>query len=626
MARYPSVQAPRQSRVVTDRFFGLNEGEKCGEGEFEASGNLTSEEFPLLAVRARRGLVESGARTGGMLRKGALAQIRGRTLWYGGKATMLDSLTEPRITEATAAPEDPDQGDFWFDPAVRLCRRYEGGAWLECEYPQKQLVSMGAYLCVFPDGAYFNTRDPADWGYMAAEYRSGSGSVRYELCLEDGSAAPAPVCSDTPPTDPENGALWIDTSGTALSLHQYSAAQGSWVGIATACTKILFSTQNEIGAFSAGDGVTLSGAAGSEDAAGLNGAHVLREVGCREGQGDYVVITGLIRAPFLQSEGEVVLRREVPPMDYVCEAQNRLWGCRYGFDGEKNVNELYCCALGDFKNWNRFQGISTDSWAASVGTDGPWTGCVNYLGHPTFFKEDRIHRIAVSPTGAHRVSDVPCRGVGKGSSRSLAMADEVLFYHARDGVCAYDGAQPVLISEKLRRRFSQASGGTLGSRYYLSGYSGGAWHLMTYDAVRRIWWEEDDTCALSFASGDGDLLLEDDGGRLWSLSGAQGALEEEVAWFARTGRMDYGAPDQKTVSRYDVRAALPEGGSLRLEIEYDSSGVWEDEGEIVTAGTGSFVFPVRPRRCDHLRLRLSGRGEARICSVARILEVGSDVV
>ena len=56
------------------------------------------------------------------------------------------------------------------------------------------------------------------------------------------------------------------------------------------------------------------------------------------------------------------------------------------------VNELYACKLGDFKNWNCFLGISTDSYVASVGTDGPWTGAVTYLGNPIFFKETCLHK------------------------------------------------------------------------------------------------------------------------------------------------------------------------------------------------------------------------------------------
>ena len=36
------------------------------------------------------------------------------------------------------------------------------------------------------------------------------------------------------------------------------------------------------------------------------------------------------------------------------------------------------------------------------------------------------------------------------------------------------------------------------------------------------------------------------------------------------------------------------------------------------------LLPVKPRRCDHLKIRFTGTGDAKIFSVTRILEVGSD--
>ena len=38
----------------------------------------------------------------------------------------------------------------------------------------------------------------------------------------------------------------------------------------------------------------------------------------------------------------------------------------------------------------------------------------------------------------------------------------------------------------------------------------------------------------------------------------------------------------------------------------------------------SFSVPIRPRRCDHLRLRVVGEGEAKIYSIAKVIEEGSD--
>ena len=69
--------------------------------------------------------------------------------------------------------------------------------------------------------------------------------------------------------------------------------------------------------------------------------------------------------------------------------------------------------------------------------------------------------------------------------------------------------------------------------------------------------------------------------------------------------------------------------SLRLEIQYDSSGIWEEYGLSRFAHNDDLLqtltIPVLPRRCDHLRYRISGTGDVKIYSVARVEEIGSDV-
>ena len=39
----------------------------------------------------------------------------------------------------------------------------------------------------------------------------------------------------------------------------------------------------------------------------------------------------------------------------------------------------------------------------------------------------------------------------------------------------------------------------------------------------------------------------------------------------------------------------------------------------------NYIVPVLPKRCDHLRYRLSGTGDVKIYSISRTEEVGSDV-
>jgi hypothetical protein len=264
--------------------------------------------------------------------------------------------------------------------------------------------------------------------------------------------------SDTAPENPGNGTIWRDT--TAGKVWEWSTASVQWAEIPTVYTKVVFNTRGFIPRrFTAHDGVSIEGCISEA----VNGSKILTALGGDEDTDDYIVVVGLLEDGITeQTSGNIRLQRRVPEMDYICEAKNRLWGCRYGKseDGE-SINELYCCALGDFKNWEQYQGLSTDAWRASVGSDGPWTGAVNYLGYPMFFKENRIHRVSVSSVGAHQVTETVCRGVQEGCSRSLQVVNETLFYKSRADVCAYQGSFPESVSEALGdASYSNAAAGS----------------------------------------------------------------------------------------------------------------------------------------------------------------------
>lgn len=76
---------------------------------------------------------------------------------------------------------------------------------------------------------------------------------------------------------------------------------------------------------------------------------------------------------------------------------------------------------------------------------------------------------------------------------------------------------------------------------------------------------------------------------------------------------------------FDLRLQMR--GEANLYLQYDSSGQWHYAGRLLwkKGTTRSFAMPVIPRRCDHVQLKLSGKGEMRLFSIARILELGSDM-
>lgn len=595
MPYFPTLTESPTTQQVTDVFYGLNRNIKIGDGEFSDMQNLTSSYYPLLANRGKRGMVANLHDPKAMLSKTKLAYIDGDKLFYNGEDVTAHLIAAGCSISADTAP--------------------------------KQMISMGAYIVIFPDKVFFNTEDFDDCGSLEVHFSTpNNASISYTMCKVDGTAYGTPTVSATAPASPQDGALWVDTSGSVHSLKVYSTVTQMWVQMPTVYTKIAYTGIGK--GFQKHDGVTISGctvsdAAVKEQIEMLNGSKIIQDLG-----DDYIVVIGLIDKACTQSTGSVSVARTVPDLDFVTESENRLWGCKYGLVDGKMINEIYCCALGNFKSWDQFAGISTDSWRASVGTDGEWTGAVTHLGYPIFFKENCLHKVYISSSGAHQIADTACRGVQKGSERSLVVVNETLFYKSITDICAYDGSLPVSVSEALGpERYFDAAAGAMGEKYYVSMRdNANKRHLFVFDTKRGFWHREDDTHAVAFARDSDDLYYMDaDKKLLMCVGGTDGILEEAAPWSATTGLIGYNTVEQKYVSRLNLRMRLPQGSFADVYIEYDSDGLWLPAGHIEGTGTKTFMLPLRPRRCDHFRFRIEGEGDVRIFSFAKILEVGSDM-
>ena len=366
------------------------------------------------------------------------------------------------------------------------------------------------------------------------------------------------------------------------------------------------------------DGVSISGAAVAE----LNGSHIIQDQG-----DDYITVVGILDAVTAQTSPLTVERR-MPDMDFLIESENRLWGCRYGTARNgAMVNEIYACALGDFRNWNCFMGLSTDSYAASCGTDGPFTGAITHLGYPLFFKETCVHKVYGNYPANFQIQTTACRGVQRGCHGSLAIVGETLFYKARSGICAFDGALPRDASQALGgESYCNASGGALGSKYYVSMEDArGERHLFVFDTVRAMWHREDDLQAFSFCPWDGELYCIDKGSRnILALLGTGEPAEGEVAWMAQTGELGLSSPDSKYISGITLRLSLEPGAKLDIYARYDQAGEWVHLCHIRGTDLRSFCVPLRPRRCDHMQLRFEGTGMAKLYSWTKTICGGGE--
>jgi len=583
--KYPTLPKQQSSREIVEYFRGYNHNLRIGNGEFYDMENMTSDYYPVLSPREKRGLYTIPGNPQGMIAKDSLCYIDGSYFVMG----------EYRVDMGLSEKE------------------------ADCP---KQLISMGAYVIIMPDKMYINTMDLNEYGSIEAAF-STTEDVTFALCSISGEEYADTTVSATAPENPENLTLWIDTSAQPHTLKKYSANSESWVSVATTYIKI--SSKGIGAAFQQYDGVTISGIA-VKGLEGLNGSATLWDRG-----EDYVVVVGILDAVATQAvdAGAVTVERKMPNMDFIIESENRLWGCRYGtaVNGEM-VNEIYACKLGDFKNWNCFMNLSTDSYVASCGTDGPFTGAITHLGYPLFFKENCVHKVYGNYPANYQIQTTVCRGVQKGSHRSLAIVNETLFYKSKGSVCAYDGSLPVEVSEALgNETYGNAVGGTHGNKYYISMKdSRGNWHLFVYDTARTMWHREDDLHADSFCSFLGELYcIDHDSKKIVTMLSSGITDERAVEWMVEFGEQGLSSPDMKYISRLTVRMQLEANTEVTFYVKYDQSNEWDRVFQMTSTSLRSLSVPIRPRRCDHMKLRIEGRGGAKIYSITKTLEQGSEL-
>lgn len=594
--QFPRFREVAQYREMTTAFGGYNHQMSCQEGQFYDMKNMTTLHFPVLSPRQNRGIVKAFKNPQGIIDKEDILWIDDKKLYING--------VEKDLKDVTLTPETP-----------------------------KTLAKMGAYVIIMPDKAWYNVDDES-CGYMERTNISEKGAeIKFSLCEANGSAITwhdADYYESIKPNKPKDGAYMMTTTNGKPSLKVYSATTGIWTTVATTYTQI---TSKDIGkGFEKDDGVKLTIDGGIESLSNIfvneeEDGRVSTNTCIIDKTDDSITIVGILRENLTITDKTLIAERKVPDMAFITECNNRLWGC------SKDGHELYCCKLGDVKNWNCFKGVSTDSWAATVGSDGKFTGAITYLGYPIFFKEDSLIKIAPSSTGGHQTKETICRGVQKGSHNSLSIMNETLYYKSSTCVCAYNGSLPYSISDYLGDvRYYDAVAGTVGDRYYISmREDNGKYSMFVFDSKTDLWCKEDDTEVYAFCRHLDELYFIDAKDKtMKSVRGTllynvpEKATEGKFDWFVESGNLGYSSPDYKYVARINLRISLEVGTNVDFYMQYDSSGVWEHKFNMSGTGTRTFSVPIIPKRCDHFKYKLTGKGGCKIHSITKTTEEGSD--
>ena len=682
--RFPKLKPAAQKRVLIDSFRGYEHTASIRPGAFYDMQNLSGIQSPLLCVRRRRAQVQTldgnpTASVNTVGGRGAVVVLDNYgTLWCGGHPVprLLDgrkALSAQDEEEDTVEISDedavyaclvtPGSYHFQYDAATESwCGQEEQGDLAEAVFavdePEdemqitvhysytlrksqlRELVFMGSWVCIFPDGKFVNTEKlrsgssmslGEDFGSIDQSNTCSEGGTVFEPCGADGTVWNV-TWSDTAPAS----GYWVDTSEDQPTVRVWSQSQSLWQEVSP---YVKCAVPGIAKGLRAGDSVTLSGRFDSsqggeaEVEAIWNGDKILMEAyhdpGANnrdEGSNDYLIIPGILPQRYeieitWHDQGSLSAVRSFPTMDFVVEAGNRLWGCHFG-DG---VNELYGSKLGDFRNWYAFEGLSTDSYRVARGHDGPYTGAAVLDGCPLFFRADSLEKIFPSAAGNHSVVTVSLEGIERGSEKSAVVIRDRLYYKSANGVYCYNGTLPVLVSRALGElSYHYAVAGAWGKHYCISMTAqNGSPYLFVLDTETGDWYKED---ILRFRATytDGELLYYSSalGGGLSCIGSTNDS--QNVDWWAESGELIPRTTLHRYVTRIQIRARLDAGTSVKLFISYDG-GPWQKKGELQGSLRKSVTFSIFSRRSDRVRLRLEGSGGMELHSLSWLTEAGSDV-
>ena len=94
--KYPTFAVPSSSRNMVDVFKGYNHNLRIGKGEFFDMKNMTSDYYPILAPRGKRGVFAAPAAPSGLIAKDNLCYVDGTEFIINGYPVDMDmSLSKP---------------------------------------------------------------------------------------------------------------------------------------------------------------------------------------------------------------------------------------------------------------------------------------------------------------------------------------------------------------------------------------------------------------------------------------------------------------------------------------------------------------------------------------------------
>jgi len=331
------------------------------------------------------------------------------------------------------------------------------------------------------------------------------------------------------------------------------------------------------------------------------------------------------------------LEKNVPQMDYITVSANRIWGC------SSANHEIYACKQGDATCWYNYGGLASDSYAVTIPNGDVFTGAVTYNDMPFFFTENMCYSIMGNKPKNYQVQNYALRGVENGASHTLAQKDGYVYYKSKSGIERFNGNNSQSLTEYLDMEgFKGFVGATNNDKYFVFlGADTTHTNLYVYDIKKRQWHKDRDYMPNYMAEIDNNLyLLNGTVGKVY-LEKINGHAKEVAPiltnsqitvtydtpkWYVESGEFNGDSLLNKYVTKFMFELKLEQNSKLSISFMYDDSGEWEEVFRTTDRHVKRLVkVPIKVRRCERMRYKIEGQGQAKIYTVTITFEGGSEI-
>ena len=321
-------------------------------------------------------------------------------------------------------------------------------------------------------------------------------------------------------------------------------------------------------------------------------------------------------------------------LDFIVSEGNRLFAC------SSENHEIYASKLGDAGIWKQFQGISTDSYAATVGSPGDFTGATVFNNVPMFFKENCIHKVNGNTPSSFNISYDYYDGIKKGCDKSVVRVGNYLIFYSKEGFVYYTGSQPEKIDTVLGDLIFKNVIAGAKERHYITQVTeinSDKNYVLDFDTELGTWHKigMSDYYFNHFLNVSNDLYLieylasiDNFIGFSRNLNESTGITEEgDLDFYAESGVIGKESMQHKYISKLLFKMHLSFGASVQIYLKYDYEEDWnmvytnsntDDKPEVLKV-------PIIPRRHEHLRYKIEGTGDVIVYGIEYDVSEGSEI-